>query len=65
MGDKKGFHANFYGTLDAKRQAMNSCFDQEYLKKRINFDKCLICAASKETVEHVKDKLACISDLVK
>ena len=65
MGERNALHANLYGALDTKRQAIKDCFDQEDLKQLITINKCLIDAASKETVVHVKDKLACISDLVK
>ena len=65
MDKRNVLHADFYGAIDATKQAIKDCFVQEDLKQRINMTKCLIGAANEETVKGVKDKLACISVLVK
>ena len=65
MGGRNVLYANFYGVIDAIRQTIKERFDQEDLKQLINMMKCLTGAANKETVEPVKDRLVCISDLVK
>ena len=65
MGERKVFHANFNGAIDTTRQAIKDGLDQEDLKQLINMDKSLTGGTSKDSVEYIKEKLACISDLVK
>ena len=65
MGERMVFHANFNGAIDTTRQAIKDGLDQEDLKQHINMDKSLTGGTSKESNEHVKKKLACISDHVK
>ena len=56
-------HDIFCGAIDATRQAIKEWFDQEQMLDNMNMNKCLIGAATKETIEHVKEKLGRIVDL--
>ena len=48
MGKINALHADFHGTLDAKKQAINNRFDQEDLKQLMNIKKCLIAQLAKK-----------------
>ena len=65
MDESDVLRANFYGAIDVISQAIKNCFDPDDFRKLISISNCLTDAANKELCKDVKDKLACISELIK